>query len=176
MPGPVPRSLGRRIVHRTRRSVGTGVRPGPEHFQHHRSGNLSPQRCDRKAGQEAWLANRIHDIWTDSRRRYGVPRVTAQLWREGVRVNRKRVARLMCLVGIQGICGRRKVVTTRRDPKATPAPDLVQRRFEATELDRLYVGDITSIPTDQGFCYLAGVQDVCSRRIVGRLPSTCAPS
>jgi hypothetical protein len=92
---------------------------------------------------EAYLANRIHDIWTGSRRRYGVPRVTAQLWREGVRINRKRVARLMCLVGIQGTCGRRKVVTTRRDPTATPAPDLVQRQFEQLCLDQLYVGDIT---------------------------------
>ena len=116
---------------------------------------------------EAYLANRIHDIWTESRRRYGVPRVTAQLWREGVRINRKRVARLMCLVGIQGTCGRRKVVTTRRDPTATPAPDLVQRQFEQLCLDQLYVGDITYIPTDEGFCYLAGVLDACSRRMVG---------
>jgi transposase InsO family protein len=116
---------------------------------------------------EAYLANRIHDIWTGSRRRYGVPRVTAQLWREGVRINRKRVARLMCLVGIQGTCGRRKVVTTRRDPTATPAPDLVQRQFEQLCLDQLYVGDITYIPTDEGFCYLAGVLDACSRRMVG---------
>ncbi|MGH2733761.1 MAG: IS3 family transposase [Actinomycetota bacterium] len=48
-----------------------------------------------------------------------------------------------------------------------PAPDLVKRRFEATEVDRLYVGDITYIPTDEGFCYLAGAQDACSRRIMG---------
>ncbi len=117
--------------------------------------------------EEAWLVNRIYDIWAESKRRYGVPRVTAQLWREEVKINRKRVARLMCLVGIQGIHGRRKVVTTRRDPKATPAPDLVQRSFTAAELNRLYVGDVTYIPTDEGFCYLAGVADVCSRRIVG---------
>ncbi|MGH2372113.1 MAG: IS3 family transposase [bacterium] len=113
--------------------------------------------------EEAHLANRIHDIWTRSR--YGVPRVTAQLWREGVRVNHKRVARLMCLVGIQGTCGRRRVVTTRCDPSATPAPDLVQRHFDQLALDQLY--DITYIPTDEGFCYLAGVLDACSRRMVG---------
>lgn len=117
--------------------------------------------------EEAYLAKRIHDIWTGSRRRYGVPRVTAQLWREGVKINRKKVARLMCLVGIQGIHGRRKMLTTRRDPRATPAPDLVQRRFERLSLDQLYVGDITYLPTDEGFCYLAGVLDACSRRMVG---------
>jgi len=117
--------------------------------------------------EEAYLANRIHDIWTASRHRYGVPRVTAQLWREGVKVNRKKVARLMCLLDIQGSCGRRKLVTTRRDPRATPAPDLVQRRFEQPALDQLYVGDITYIPTAEGFCYLAGVLDACSRRMVG---------
>jgi len=117
--------------------------------------------------EEAWLANRIYDIWAESKRRYGVPRVTATLWREGVKINRKRVARLMCLVGIQGVHGRRKMVTTRRDPNAKPAADLVQRVFEAAELNRLYVGDVTYIPTDEGFCYLAGVADVCSRRIVG---------
>jgi transposase InsO family protein len=117
--------------------------------------------------EEAYLANRIYDIWAGSRRRYGVPRVTAQLWREGVKINHKTVARLMAILGIRGICGRRKVVTTRRDPTATPALDLVRRCFDATELDRLYVGDITYIPTDEGFCYLAGVLDVCSRRMVG---------
>ena len=117
--------------------------------------------------EEAYLANRIYDIWAESRRRYGVPRVTATLWREGVKINRKRVARLMCLVGIQGVHGRRKMVTTRRDPNAKPAADLVQRVFEAAEPNRLYVGDVTYIPTDQGFCFLAGVADVCSRRIVG---------
>lgn len=122
---------------------------------------------DEATVEEAYLANRIHDIWTQSRRRYGVPRVTAQLWREGVRVNHKRVARLMCLVGVQGTCGRRKIVTTRRDPTAKPSPDLVQRQFEQLALDQLYVGDITYIPTDEGFCYLAGVLDACSRRMVG---------
>ena len=117
--------------------------------------------------EEAYLANRIHDVWQASRGRYGVPRVTAQLWREGTRANHKTVARLMAMLGIQGIRGRKKVRTTRRDPDATPALDLVKRVFDATEVDRLYVGDITYIGTDEGFCYLAGVVDVCSRRMVG---------
>lgn len=55
---------------------------------------------------EAELANRIHDIWTGSRGRYGVPKVTAALWREGVQVNHKRVERLMAELDLVGICGR----------------------------------------------------------------------
>ncbi|HEU5001624.1 MAG TPA: integrase core domain-containing protein [Actinomycetota bacterium] len=81
--------------------------------------------------EESYLANRIYDIWSGSRRRYGVPRVTAQLSREGRAADDKKVARLMRMLGIQGICGRRKVVTTRKDPAATPAPDLVQRDFHS---------------------------------------------
>jgi transposase InsO family protein len=122
---------------------------------------------DQAVAEEAYLANRIFDIWARSRRRYGVPRVTAQLHREGQRVDDKKVARLMKMLGIQGICGRRKVVTTRRDPAASPAPDLVGRGFEQLSLDTVYVGDITYIGTDEGFCFLAAVVDACSRRIVG---------
>jgi hypothetical protein len=80
----------------------------------------------------------------------------------------------MAALGIQGICGRRKVATTRRDPTAAPAVDLVARHFDATELDRLYVGDITSIPTAEGFCYLAGVLDVCEAD--GGMVDRCPPA
>ncbi len=116
---------------------------------------------------EAVLANRIYDAWAASRGRYGAPRITAQLRREGVVVNRKRVERLMADLGIRGACGRRRVRTTLRDPKAQPAPDLVNRDFTAPELDRLWVGDITFIATDEGWLYLATVIDVVSRRLVG---------
>lgn len=116
---------------------------------------------------EAELANRIHDIWTRSRGRYGVPRGTAALWREGVQVNHKRVERLMAELDLVGICGRRKLRTTVRDADAVLAPDLVERNFNATGLDRLWVGDLTYIPTGEGWLYLATVIDVCSRRLVG---------
>jgi transposase InsO family protein len=116
---------------------------------------------------EATLANRIYDTWKASRGRYGAPRIAAQLRREGLVVNRKRVERLMADLGIRGACGRRRVRTTVRDPKAKPAPDLVERDFTAPELDRLWVGDVTFIPTDEGWLYLATVIDVYSRRLVG---------
>ena len=129
----------------------------------------------RKTGQgpsratldEAWLANRIYDVWASSRGRYGAPRVTAALLRAGVEVNEKRVARLMAALGIAGKSGRKKLRTTERDPSATLAADLVERDFAATAPDELYVGDITYIPTDEGWVFVASVLDVCTRMLVG---------
>jgi len=117
--------------------------------------------------EEAYLANRIFDIWRRSRGRYGAPRVTAALRKQGVEVNEKRVARLMGELGIAGKCGRRKIRTTWRDPAAKPAADLVERDFTADEPDELWVGDITYIPTDEGWLFVASVLDVCSRLVVG---------
>ena len=116
---------------------------------------------------EACLANRIYDIWRRSRRRYGAPRVSAALWRQGVAVNEKRVARLMAELGIAGICGQRKLRTTRRDPSHRPAADLVERDFSAERPDELWVGDVTYIPTGEGWLFVASVLDVFSRRLVG---------
>jgi putative transposase len=85
----------------------------------------------------------------------------------GVRVGRKRVARLMREAGLRGASLRRFVVTTTSDPKAKRPPDLVERRFYAEGPNRLWVADITFIPTWSGFLYLAIVLDVYSRRVVG---------
>jgi putative transposase len=80
---------------------------------------------------------------------------------------RKRVARLMRAAGVQGVSRRKSRTTTRRDPAAAPAPDLVSRDFAAAGPDRLWVADITYIPTWAGFLYLAVVLDVWSRRVIG---------
>ena len=117
--------------------------------------------------EEAYLANRVFEIWRRSRRRYGAPRVTAALRKQGVEVNEKRVARLMGELGIAGKCGRRKIRTTWRDPAAKPAADLVERDFTADEPDELWVGDVTYIPTDEGWLFVASVLDVCTRMVVG---------
>ncbi len=116
---------------------------------------------------EAVLANEIYDIWKKSRGAYGAPRITAQLQRSGQIINGKKVVRIMAEIGISGISGRRKMCTTRRDPTREPAKDLVERDFSATEPDELLVGDITYIPTDEGWLFLASVLDVCSRRLIG---------
>jgi putative transposase len=86
---------------------------------------------------------------------------------QGIRVSRKRVARLMREAGLQGVSRRRWAVTTVRDRHSRPAPDLVDRHFSAESRDQLWVADITYIPTGSGFLYLAVVVDVWSRRVVG---------
>ena len=116
---------------------------------------------------EAILANRIYDLWAKSRRRYGAPRLRAALGHEDTLVSKKRVAALMSGLGICGKSGRRKFRTTVRDKTRTPARDLVERSFSADAPDQLHVGDITYIPTDEGFVFFASVLDVFSRRLVG---------
>jgi putative transposase len=98
---------------------------------------------------------------------YGAPRIHAELAARGVRVGRKRVARLMRGLGLQGISRRKAVVTTQRSATGRPAPDLVDRQFTVSERDRLWVADITYVPTWTGFLYLAVVLDAWSRRVVG---------
>ena len=102
-----------------------------------------------------------------SRGIYGSPRIRAMLKRKGRAVSRKRVARLMRRAGIVGVTRRWKHRTTVRDPKARPAPDLVDRDFTADGPNKLWVADITHIPTRSGALYLATVLDVWSRKVVG---------
>ena len=113
------------------------------------------------------LAQEIEAIWEASRRSYGSPRVWRRLRRNGFRVARKRVARIMAERGWRGRHGRRRVRTTVVDPAARPAPDLVDRDFTAARPGELLVGDITYVRTWQGWLYLATVIDVYSRRVVG---------
>ena len=115
----------------------------------------------------AAAAGHIARVHAASRRRYGSPRVTAQLAREGIVVNHKAVEREMARQGLAGRCSRRKIRTTRRDPSRRPAADLVRRDFSRSHPDELWVGDATYIWTDQGWCYLATVVDACSRRLLG---------
>ena len=116
---------------------------------------------------DATLSEQIRWIHEHSRRTYGAPRVHAELAAQGVRVGRKRVARLMREADLQGASRRAPARTTVRDAEARPAPDLVERKFTAEAPDRLWVADITYIPTWAGFLYLAVVVDAWSRRVVG---------
>ena len=117
--------------------------------------------------EEAYLANLVWGTYWAPRGRYGSARVCAELWRQGVQANHKTVEALMAALGLQGLSGRRKLRTTRQGPRAAPAPDLVQRDFSADAPNQLYVGDITYIPTDEGYCFLASVLDVSSRLLAG---------
>jgi transposase InsO family protein len=121
-----------------------------------------------RAVADAVVAERIEEIWQQSRRSYGAPRIHAMLAREGIRVGRKRVERLMRGLGIQGAHLHKHWKTTRPDRRVTAAPDLVERQFQAAAPNTLWVADLTYIKTLQGILYLAVVLDVFSRRSRGR--------
>ena len=125
-----------------------------------------------RASADEVLTGAIRGIHHRSRGTYGVPRVHAELRASGVPLGRKRVARLMAAAGLAGVHRRRFVRTTVRDREAALAPDLVARDFTATVPDRLWVADITYLPTRAGFCYLAAIIDACSRRVVGHSIAT----
>ena len=120
-----------------------------------------------RARRDEELGEAIRAIHEDSRGTYGMPRVHAELVARGWRVSRKRVARLMREAGLAGVSRRRGVRTTCANSSHRAAPDRVERRFQADAPDRLWVADITYVPTWAGFLYLAVVLDVFSRRIVG---------
>ena len=124
------------------------------------------RRPSRRAETDAVLIAAIRAAHTASRGTYGAPRIHAELAAKGIHVGRKRVARLMTQAGLAGVSRRKFVVTTVKDG-GRQAPDLVERNFTAEAPDRLWVADITYIPTWAGFLYLAVVLDAFSRRIVG---------
>ena len=125
------------------------------------------QSSDRQRSDAA-LLRRIRTIYAVSHGTYGAPRVHAELQADGIQVARKRVARLMREAGIAGVSRRRRAIaTTVRAPERTSAGDLVRRDFSADGPNRLWVADITFVPTAAGFLFLADVLDAWSRRIVG---------
>jgi putative transposase len=130
----------------------------------HRRGPSARQRADQR------LLAQIGRIYRSSGGAYGAPRIHAELQIAcGVRCGRKRVARLMRSAGLVGCHRRRRHPkgSTRRDPKATPAPDLCHRQFSPPRPDRMWHADYTELPTDQGTLYLVAVIDGCSRLAVG---------
>lgn len=117
--------------------------------------------------EEARLVAEIREIHTDLDKTYGSPRMTRELRRRGRRVNHKRVERLMRLHDMLGITERRRVRTTIRAENAPPLPDLVERNFAPGAPDIAWAGDITYVPTDEGWLYLSSVLDLGSRRLIG---------
>ena len=102
---------------------------------------------------------------------YGSPKVHRDLREQGIRVSRKRVAQLMRYDGLRGRCRRRRLVCTTDSRHALPvAPNLLARRFAPSEvgrLNRFWCGDITYVATAEGWQYLAIIQDLFSRRVIG---------
>jgi len=125
-----------------------------------------PARQER-ADAEDELAGEIRGIHGEHQGRYGSPRVAEELRRRGRRVNRKRVERIMRERHIVGLTRRRRRSLTRQDAKAAPAPDLIGRDFTASAPGQRLVGDITYLPTLEGWLYLATTIDLFNREVIG---------
>jgi len=136
----------------------------------------TPPACERDEMDKALLSE-IADIRASGDGRgadYGSPRVHETLRRNGIRVGKKRVERLMRSQGWQGKFRRRsfKHATTVQDPTHQPAPDLVNRRFRTARPNALWVADVSEIVYLHGKFYLAAVRDAFSNKIVGWATST----
>jgi transposase InsO family protein len=118
---------------------------------------------------DAHMANAALDLWRANRGVYGADKLATAMRKAGHDVGRDQVARLMGIVGIEGVTrGEHKTVTTRRDPEAARHPDLIRRAWGTpTRPDQWWVADFTYVWTLEGFVYTSFVTDVCSRRILG---------
>jgi transposase InsO family protein len=121
----------------------------------------------RRERQDCSLTARIAAVLAASRRTYGSPRAHAELRAEGVRVSRKRGARLMRTAGRVATVRRRLPRTTDSDHGRPVAPNLLEQKLAADQPDTVWLADISYLPTDEGWLYLAAIKDMATREIVG---------
>ena len=124
-----------------------------------------PESC--RAREDRTLLVHIRASHKRSRGNYGSPRIHKDLVDDGHKVGRGRVARLMRREGIRGVQKRRFVVTTDSGHRLPVAPNILERRFEVGAPNEVWTGDITYIPTTNGWLYLAVLHDLFSRLVVG---------
>ena len=137
------------------------------YFRHH-AVQVDPTRRSARAQRDDELRGAIQRVWKANYHVYGPRKVWKQLRREGVRVARCTVRRLMREMGLQGAVRGRAWITTTQPAAAPDRPhDLVEREFSATRPNQLWVADFTYVATWRGFVYVAFVIDVFARRIVG---------
>jgi transposase InsO family protein len=140
----------------------------PSTYFRHRAERIDPTRRSKRARRDDELRVEIRRVWTEHFQVYGPRKVWKQLRRDGHRVARCTVERLMRDMGLRGVSrGRAWVVTTRADVAADRPADLVDRHFVATRPNQLWVADFTYVATWRGFVYVAFVIDVFARRVVG---------
>lgn len=117
--------------------------------------------------RDAALQSRIQQLFVEFHARYGAPRIQAELAKEGERVSRKRVARLMRESGLRAKSARKYKATTDSNHTLPIAPNLLERRFDVAGSNAVWVSDITYLWTRQGWMYLAVIIDLYSRKVVG---------
>jgi len=121
-----------------------------------------------RAVRDAVMMQILMVLWVTNRKVYGAHKLWKAARRAGHDIGRDQVARLMHRLDIEGVSRqRKKVFTTRQDPDAVRAPDLVNRKFTAERPDALWVTDLTYVPTRSGMAYVCFIVDAFSRRIVG---------
>jgi transposase InsO family protein len=149
-------------------SICAMVRIAPSTYFRHKAQAADPARRSARALRDDELCAIIGRIWNENHQVYGPRKVWRQMGREGLRVARCRVRRLMRKMGLAGaVRGRAWVMTTQSQPDAPRPADLVERDFTATRPNQLWVSDFTYVATWRGFAYVAFVIDVFARRIVG---------
>ena len=134
-----------------------------------RSSFYAWEKCEpsqREQNNQA-LIEHIRRIHKKYRKTYGSPRMYVQLKKEEIPCSKKRVARLMRQDGLKGQRKYRKVITTNSKHDFPVAPNVLNREFQAEKPNQKWVSDITYIPTDEGWLYLASILDLFSRKIVG---------
>lgn len=139
----------------------------PSTYYTHAARKADPERRPARAWRDDALCAQVRRVFDENRQVYGVRKVWKQLGREGFRVARCTVARLMRRLGLAGVV-RGKVVKTTHSDKVLACPlDQVNRQFRADRPNALWVSDFTYVSTWQGFVYVAFITDVYARRIVG---------
>jgi putative transposase len=140
----------------------------PSTYFRHKARHTDPTRRSARTQRDDALRIAIQRVWDEHQQVYGPRKVWRQLRREGHRVARCTVERLMRELGLRGaVRGRAWVTTTRADRAAERPADLVDRHFAATRPNQLWVADFTYVATWRGFVYVAFVIDVFARRLVG---------
>jgi putative transposase len=149
-------------------SICTLLPIAPSTYFRHKAQHADPGRRSARARRDDELRAIIRRIWTEHFQVYGPRKVWRQMGREGLRVARCRVRRLMRAMGLAGaVRGRAWATTTQAQTDAQRPADLVERDFTATRPNQLWVSDFTYVDTWRGFVYVAFVIDVFARRIVG---------
>ena len=144
------------------------LRIAPSTYFLQKAQQRDPAKRSARARRDADLTGAIRQVWEENHQVYGPKKVWKELRRQGVRVARCTVARLMRALGLCGVSrGKAWVITTRADAAAERPADLVDRHFRATRPNQLWVADFTYVATWRGFVYVAFVIDVFARRIVG---------
>nr|WP_172947336.1 IS3 family transposase [Escherichia coli] len=138
----------------------------PSTYYHCQQQRHHPDKRSARAQRDDWLKKEILRVYDGNHQVYGVRKVWRQLLREGIRVARCTVARLMAVMGLAGVLRGKKVRTT-ISRKAVAAGDRVNRQFVAERPDQLWVADFTYVSTWQGFVYVAFIIDVFAGYIVG---------